>query len=79
MGSQYYPGTVTEVQGDRIHIQYDDGDKEWTRPAALALPCERFGPDARPTRGSGNSNAALGWIVPIIIGVVLVCLRAGCR
>jgi hypothetical protein len=79
MRSQYYPGMVTDVQGDRIHIQYDDGDKEWTRPAALALPCERFGPDARPTRGSVNPSAVLGWVVPILIAIVLVCLRAGCR
>ena len=26
----YYPGRVTQRNGDRIHIQYDDGDKETT-------------------------------------------------
>jgi hypothetical protein len=79
MGSHFYPGTVTDVQGERVHIQYDDGDREWTRAAALVLPCEPFGPDARPTRRTGQWNYALGWVIPILIGVFLGFLRAGCR
>ena len=49
----YYPGTVTSRDGDRIHIQYDDGDEEDTTLARirmkLALPngkqvgCRVFG------------------------------------
>jgi hypothetical protein len=26
----YYPGRVTEQRGEAIHIDYDDGDGEWT-------------------------------------------------
>src|SRR5262249_18517903 len=45
MGGQFYPGTVTEVRGEQVHIQYDDGDREWNRPAALVLPCHPVGPN----------------------------------
>jgi predicted Zn finger-like uncharacterized protein len=79
MGSQFYPGTVTEVQGDRVHVQYDDGDREWTRPAALALSCEPFGPDARPTRVARRWQPVLGWVVPVLIGIGLAFLRINCR
>ncbi len=27
---RYYPGTITQKNGDSIHIDYDDGDKEDT-------------------------------------------------
>ena len=40
MGGGFYPGKITQVQGDRIHIKYDDGDQEWTTSAALALPVQ---------------------------------------
>jgi hypothetical protein len=26
----YYPGRITEQRGEAIHIDYDDGDSEWT-------------------------------------------------
>ena len=29
-GGTYYPGKVSEVVGQAIHINYDDGDQEWT-------------------------------------------------
>jgi hypothetical protein len=80
MGGQYYPGTVTEVRGEQIHIQYDDGDREWTRPAALLLPCDPFGPDARPSKVVSHAGgAALAWILPVAIAVGLLFLRVGCR
>lgn len=79
MGTQFYPGTVAEVQGERIFIRYDDGDKEWTKPAALALPCQPFGPDARPTKTAMRWNPVLGWLIPVAIGIVWVFARAGCR
>jgi hypothetical protein len=40
MGPQFYPGTVTDTEGDRVHIRYDDGHEEWTTAAALALPLQ---------------------------------------
>jgi hypothetical protein len=50
MGRHVYPGVVSQVQGERLFINYDDGDREWTTPAALLIPCQPFGPDARPTK-----------------------------
>lgn len=29
-GRYYYPGRVTQMNSEKIHVQYDDGDKEWT-------------------------------------------------
>lgn len=29
-GPYYYPGTVSIQRGDAIHIEYEDGDREWT-------------------------------------------------
>lgn len=78
MGSQYYPGTITEIDGERVHIHYDDGDREWTRTKALALPGDPATPNARPTRQGMHINW-LGWLLPVAIGVVLVFIRAGCR
>lgn len=26
----FYPGTVTQIQGDQYYVEYDDGDTEWT-------------------------------------------------
>src|SRR5262249_42441072 len=79
MGTAYYPGTVDQVDGERIHILYDDGDKEWTKPAALALPCEPFGPGARPTRTAVRWQAVMAWILPIALGILWAMTRAGCR
>jgi hypothetical protein len=79
MGSQFYPGTVTEVQGDRVHVQYDDGNREWTPPAALAIPCEPFGPDARPTHVATRGQPALRWVFLVLIFVGVLLLRVSCR
>jgi hypothetical protein len=81
MGGQFYPATVTKVEGDRIYLIYDDGDKEWTRPAALALVTQPFGPDARPTRNvnGGFRGSGMGWLVYVGIAIVIGILRAGCR
>ncbi|HEX3315510.1 MAG TPA: hypothetical protein VHR72_11495 [Gemmataceae bacterium] len=49
-GSIYFPGTIDQVDGERIHIRYDDGDREWTTPDVLAYPCPPFGPPARATK-----------------------------
>ncbi len=29
-GAYYYPGRVASIDGERIHVHYDDGDKERT-------------------------------------------------
>lgn len=41
LDSQFHPGTITDTEGDRVLIRYDDGDEEWTTAAALALPVPR--------------------------------------
>src|SRR5262245_12427727 len=29
-GEIYFPGLIDQVDGDRLHVRYDDGDEEWT-------------------------------------------------
>ena len=33
----YYPGRVTEQRGAAIHIDYDDGDAEWTTVSMVRI------------------------------------------
>ncbi len=76
MGFFFYPGTIGQVAGERIFIQYDDGDREWTTPAALKVPCDPFGPDARPTKVASHWNFRhLGCLVAAVIIVVVMLLR----
>jgi hypothetical protein len=79
MGGRYLPGRVTAVEGDRIDIQYENGKTESTTAAALAVPCETFGPDARPTRVGNSGRSQLGWLIPLGIFLLMALMRAGCR
>jgi hypothetical protein len=74
MGAQFFPGIVTELKGDKIHIQYDDGDREWTRPAALMVLCQPFGPAARPTRVATRWVGLWGRLVTwlIFLGILFL-------
>jgi hypothetical protein len=36
-GQEYFPGRITEISGARVHVVYDDGDKEWTTLAAVGV------------------------------------------
>ncbi len=36
-GQAYFAGKVTQIDGDRIHIAYDDGDREWTTVRLVRL------------------------------------------
>jgi predicted Zn finger-like uncharacterized protein len=56
-GHTFFPGTASVVEGERLHIQYDDGDQEWTTfrwirvdrgvpPSLLARP--KLGPGSSP-------------------------------
>ena len=78
-GGQYFPATVTEVDGDRIHLKYDDEEEQWTTPAALVLVTQPYGPDARPTRNVAGGGAGMSWLLYVGIGIVFAILRAGCR
>lgn len=33
----FYPGKIIEINGDQYHIEYDDGDKEWTTKAMFTV------------------------------------------
>jgi hypothetical protein len=44
-GQTYFPGKITELDGDRIHMAYDDGDREWT-----TIRLVRFVPPERNLR-----------------------------
>lgn len=77
-------GTLLEIQQDRLYVSYEDGKKEWTKIAAIALPCQPVGPPAKPTRSvhapaGADSGTGWGWAVWLVIVVVCAILRAGCR
>lgn len=75
MGAIRYPGTITRVDGERIFIEYDDGDREWTQPAALLVRCEPFGPDVRPTKRVLRLGTSWIWIVGVLIIAGLILLQ----
>ena len=79
MGGHFFPGKVIAAEGERVHIEYDTGDQEWTTPGALALPCEPFGPNARPTTVAMRRRPALAWALPVAIALVLALTRSGCH
>ncbi len=37
-GQNYFRGQITELDGDRTHIAYEDGDKEWTTLRLVRIP-----------------------------------------
>ena len=43
-GPDYYLGEVTEVQGEMVHVRYDDGDDEWTSVRLLRLQRDEWLP-----------------------------------
>jgi hypothetical protein len=53
-GQAYFPGKITKIEGDRVHIDYDDGDKEWTTVRLVRLPANpgQPGSDFRPGAGT---------------------------
>jgi hypothetical protein len=36
-GADYHPGALTGVEGEKVHVRYDDGDEEWTSVRLLRL------------------------------------------
>jgi hypothetical protein len=47
-GDDYFLGIVDQLQGERLHIRYDDGDHEWTTVRSLRIPDEDGPPPDRP-------------------------------
>jgi hypothetical protein len=39
-GPQHFPGVIAQLDGDRIHVHYDDGDKEWTSVRLIRIKPE---------------------------------------
>ena len=37
-GPHFFPGTIAKVDGERIHVKYDDGDDEWTSIRLFRIP-----------------------------------------
>jgi hypothetical protein len=77
MGSQYFPGTITQLDNPKICIVYEDGGSEWTTPAALVLSTSPTGANARPTKNAvsgGGGRGSIGWI--IVGGIILLRLIA---
>ena len=43
-GPEYHPGSIAEKQGDKIHVHYDDGEKEWSTVAMVRVLPEDVAP-----------------------------------
>ncbi len=78
--ARFCPAVVERVEGDRVLLRYDDGDREWDTTAVLALPCEPLGPSARPTLQVARGGGRVGrWLLVVGLGFLFAVLRAGCR
>src|SRR5262249_28341159 len=56
MGPHFFPGEILEVRGDEVCVAFADGHpEEWTRVAALRIPCPVTGPGAAPTRVASHT------------------------
>ena len=40
-GPHYFPGKIDKVEGERVHIKYDDGEDEWTTIRLVRIPPKR--------------------------------------
>jgi hypothetical protein len=40
-GPHYFPGRIDKLEGDRVRIEYDDGEDEWTTIRLLRIPPKR--------------------------------------
>jgi DUF971 family protein len=40
-GPHFFPATLNKVEGERIHVKYDDGDDEWTSIRLFRIPAKR--------------------------------------
>jgi hypothetical protein len=80
MGAQYHPAIVTQMDGERVHLRYDNGDQETTRAVAVVVPCEPIGPAARPSKVVNRGRVSWRWLVALaVIGAVVLffLLRSG--
>ena len=40
-GPHFFPGTIAKVEGERLHVKYEDGDDEWTSIRLFRIPAKR--------------------------------------
>jgi hypothetical protein len=43
-GPNYFPGNLSKIEGERIHVKYDDGDDEWSVVRLMRIPPKRPNP-----------------------------------
>jgi hypothetical protein len=55
MGPHFFPGEVREVEGEDVHVEFDDGKEERTTVAALRIPCEPRGRGAEQVKATSHT------------------------
>jgi hypothetical protein len=40
-GPNHFPGKIDKIEGERVHIEYDDGEDEWTTIRLVRIPAKR--------------------------------------
>jgi hypothetical protein len=67
---EFHPGVISDTEGDRVQVRYQDGNEEWTTASALALPLT--GPPS-PAPAPGHAPAPpmppVGWRPSTVLGV----------
>ena len=54
MGPNFFPGEIQEVDGEKIHVEFDDGKEERTTVASLRIPCRPLGRGADQVRATSH-------------------------
>jgi hypothetical protein len=78
MGPKFFPGRITDTEGDRVQIRYEDGDEEWTTAEALALPIPTQQPAGPPVHAA-PAPVMKGWdprTVLLVGGIVVAAVAA---
>jgi hypothetical protein len=84
----YAPARIIDVEGEEVHLRYDDGRTEWTPTGSLRVPCVENGPGAMgtqlapwqtppPPQSSGNGFPT--WVIWIGLVILLTIVRMACR
>jgi hypothetical protein len=77
--SEFLPATISDTEGERVQVRFDDGAEEWTTPAALALPVQAPPPSAATTPPASAAPIRQGWspsLVMLFGGTLLVAVAA---
>jgi hypothetical protein len=74
-GTEFYPGTITQLNGEQIFVQYDDGDSEWTVLGMIAVPSGLSPTPWEIVWGVFWGMARFWWVLLILT----FCLYRACR